>query len=124
MQSPDISLVKDYFLALQTSVCDQISAVDGNMFNTENNSGEYTHPRILEKGRYLEKAAVLLSHNKGARLPAAASERNPQLAGKSFEAAAISMIVHPWNPYVPTFHANLVSLWLIKNTGISEVALI
>ena len=107
MQLPDISLVKDYFLALQTLVCEQLSEVDGRIFSSEMNSEEYTQPRILEKGRYLEKAAVLLSHNKGARLPAAASERNPHLAGKPFEAAAISMIVHPWNPYVPTFHANL-----------------
>ena len=47
-----------------------------------------------------------LSHSSAA-LPPAASERNPHLAGKGFQAAAISMIMHPQNPWVPTFHANL-----------------
>jgi coproporphyrinogen III oxidase len=55
----------------------------------------------------IERGAVQFSHSIGDSLPAAASERNPHLAGKGFQAAAISMIMHPRNPYVPTFHANL-----------------
>jgi coproporphyrinogen III oxidase len=43
----------------------------------------------------------------GASLPPAATERNPALAGKRFQAVAVSVIVHPRNPYVPTTHMNL-----------------
>ncbi|MEO1086108.1 MAG: oxygen-dependent coproporphyrinogen oxidase, partial [Acidobacteriota bacterium] len=39
-------------------------------------------------------------------LPEAATKRRPELAGGRFEAASISLIVHPKNPYAPTSHAN------------------
>ena len=55
----------------------------------------------------LERGAAQFTHSIGAALPPAASERNPHLAGQGFQAAAISMIMHPQNPFVPTFHANL-----------------
>jgi coproporphyrinogen III oxidase len=64
-------------------------------------------PRVLEDGGHLEKAAVQFTHSVGQSLPPAATERNPHLAGKGFQAAAISLIVHPRNPFVPTTHMNL-----------------
>jgi coproporphyrinogen III oxidase len=54
----------------------------------------------------IEKAAVNFSRPVGAQLPPAATERRPELAGAPFEAASISLIVHPRNPYAPTTHAN------------------
>jgi len=39
-------------------------------------------------------------------MPAAATERRPELVGRSYEAISVSLIVHPRNPYVPTCHAN------------------
>ena len=110
MLNPDITLVREYFLGLQSSVCNQLEREDSTPFISQDinaDTGGYSRPSVLENGQYLEKAAVHFSHSIGAELPKAASERNPELAGKSFEALAISMIVHPQNPYVPTFHANL-----------------
>jgi len=110
MLNPDITLVREYFLGLQSSVCNQLEREDSTPFISQDinaDNGGYSRPSVLETGQYLEKAAVHFSHSIGAELPKAASERNPELAGKSFEALAISMIVHPQNPYVPTFHANL-----------------
>ena len=69
--------------------------------------GGLARPRVLQDGANIEKAAVLFTHAIGDSLPPAATERNPQLAGQSFQAAAISLIVHPRNPYVPTAHMNL-----------------
>jgi coproporphyrinogen III oxidase len=39
-------------------------------------------------------------------MPAAATERRPELTGRRYEAISVSLIVHPRNPYVPTCHAN------------------
>ena len=66
-----------------------------------------SRPRILDNGSCIERGAVQFTHSVGESLPPAASERNPSLTGKGFEATAISMIIHPLNPYAPTFHANL-----------------
>lgn len=111
MAEPDINQVKSYFLDLQTHICHQLAEIDGSQtFSQEDinpESGGHSRPRVLDGGTHIERAAVQYSHSVGAELPAAASERNPELAGKGFEAAAISMIVHPANPYVPTMHANL-----------------
>jgi len=55
----------------------------------------------------IEKTAVHFSHTIGKALPAAATERRPELAGRAYEAVSVSLIVHPRNPYVPTSHANV-----------------
>jgi coproporphyrinogen III oxidase len=119
MHEPDISLVNQYFLELQNQICSDVGSRENKAtFSTENKAtfstedihteqGGHSRPRVLDNGQHLEKAAVLYSHSVGSALPAAATERNPQLAGKGFQASAISMIVHPRNPYIPTFHANL-----------------
>jgi coproporphyrinogen III oxidase len=109
--SPDINLVTGYFSALQTSICDAMSKIDGqadfSLENIETPLGGHSRPRVLDKGQHIERGAVQYTHSIGAALPPAATDRNPHLAGKSFQAAAISMIMHPVNPFVPTFHANL-----------------
>jgi coproporphyrinogen III oxidase len=108
---PEMQAVKDYFLSLQTQICETLSNIDGGAsFSLENittDTGGHSRPRVIDAGTHIERGAVQYSHSIGSSLPAAASERNPHLAGKGFEAAAISMIMHPRNPYVPTFHANL-----------------
>ena len=108
---PDIDAVARYFAGLQTEICDRVAAVDGQSdFSSEDlrpESGGRSCPRVLSDGLHVEKAAVQFTHSVGAQLPPAATERNPQLAGKGFQAAAISMIFHPRNPHVPTMHANL-----------------
>ena len=110
MSEPNIIEVKQFFIGLQAQICGELESIDGKTFSCEDlntTNGGISKPRVLEDGGYLEKAAVNFTHSKGTSLPKAASARNPELQGKSFEAVAISIIVHPKNPYVPTFHANL-----------------
>jgi coproporphyrinogen III oxidase len=106
-----IEPVRDYFLQLQTYICDRLETIDGGAtFSIEDirqPNGAHSRPRVIDNGRYIERGAVQFSYSMGDSLPPAASERNPDLAGKGFQATAISMIMHPRNPYVPTFHANL-----------------
>jgi coproporphyrinogen III oxidase len=62
---------------------------------------------ILEEGSLFERAGVGFSRVTGAKLPASASASRPGLAGRSFEAIGVSLVLHPRNPYVPTVHMNV-----------------
>jgi coproporphyrinogen III oxidase len=63
--------------------------------------------RVLRQGAVFEQAGVNFSHVTGGRLPPSATAARPELAGRSFEALGVSLVIHPENPYVPTSHANL-----------------
>ncbi|MCZ6889843.1 MAG: oxygen-dependent coproporphyrinogen oxidase [Gammaproteobacteria bacterium] len=110
--SPDVAPVRKYFLDLQATIVAAFEALDGGPTkfsgqSIETPGGGLSQPRVLQDGGHIEKAAVQFTHSIGASLPPAATERNPDLAGHSFQATAISLIVHPRNPYVPTTHMNL-----------------
>ncbi len=111
MSDISITPVRSYFLDLQTRICDTLAEADGGAgFSQEDiypDNGGHSRPRVLDAGQYFERGAVQFSYSVGSQLPPAASERNPHLAGKGFEATAVSMILHPRNPYIPTMHANL-----------------
>tara|TARA_Y100001970_G_scaffold202095_1_gene246028 strand:+ start:478 stop:1398 length:921 start_codon:yes stop_codon:yes gene_type:complete len=106
-----ISEVKCYFESLQKEICEALETRDGKtLFSSErieSDAGGYSIPRVLNDGDHIERGAVQYTYAKGMKLPAAATERNPGLAERPYEAVSISMIIHPRNPYVPTFHANL-----------------
>ena len=108
---PTMPPVRDYFMDLQARICAALEAEDGEAkFLVEeipSETGGLSRPRVLADGPVIEKAAVQFTHSIGPTLPPAATERNPHLAGRGFQAAAISLIVHPRNPYAPTTHANL-----------------
>ncbi len=103
--------VRQYFLDLQASICDALEKSDGaasfRRDPLEMPNGGFSQPSVLAEGKHIEKAAVQFSHSIGDSLPPAATERNPHLAGHRFQAAAISLIVHPRNPHAPTTHMNL-----------------
>ena len=110
-QDPSVAPVRAYFLSLQTTICDALSDLDGeasfSLESIESPQGGLAQPRVLADGALIEKAAVPFTHALGDTLPPAATERNPHLAGRAFQATAISLIVHPWSPHVPTTHMNL-----------------
>ena len=110
-QPPAVGPVRDYFLSLQTTICAALAQLDGqadfSLESIESPQGGLAQPRVLANGALIEKAAVQFTHALGDTLPPAATERNPHLAGRPFQATAISLIVHPWSPHVPTTHMNL-----------------
>jgi coproporphyrinogen III oxidase len=115
-----VEQVRTYLLQLQDSICSALAEEDGTAsFITD----EWQRPeggggrsRVLSDGAVLEKAGVNFSHVKGAHLPASASASRPELAGRSFEALGVSLVIHPHNPYVPTSHAN-VRLFVASKPG-------
>jgi coproporphyrinogen III oxidase len=108
--APDRGAVLEYLAALQTRICSQLEALDGEaVFRKEElprPGGGVSRPCVLEDGPLFEKAAVHFTHTHGREMPAAATQRRPELAGRTYEAISVSLIVHPRNPYVPTCHAN------------------
>ena len=104
------SLVKDYFAGLQASVVAALEAFDGQPFLRD----EWTRPaggggisRVIEEGTVFERGGVNFSHVTGENLPPSASASRPELAGRSFEAMGVSLVLHPRNPYCPTAHMNV-----------------
>lgn len=108
--SANVGPVKAYLEDLQDRICQSLEAWDGgSSFRREEiprPGGGASRPRVLEDGVRIEKAAVNYTHTLGTRMPPAATDRRPELAGGRYEAVSVSLIVHPRNPYAPTSHAN------------------
>ncbi len=109
-ERPDAASVREFLDGLQRRICTSLARLDGGSgFRGDDlprEGGGVSRPRVLEGGPVFEKAAVHFTHSEGQRLPAAATERRSELAGRGYEALSVSLIVHPQSPYVPTCHAN------------------
>ncbi len=107
-----IDQIKDYLLALQEDICTQLEQVDGQAkfikdeWSKPNGSGNGL-TRVLSEGKVFEQAGVNFSIVHGDNMPASATALRPELAGRSFSALGVSLVIHPNNPYVPTSHANV-----------------
>ena len=108
--APDLAAVRSFLDDLQNRICSELEELDGEArFRREEiprAGGGVSRPRVLEGGAVIEKAAVNFTQTHGAEMPPAATVRRPELAGRTYEAISVSLIVHPRNPYVPTCHAN------------------
>lgn len=107
----DIPAVERYLTTLQERLCGELERLDGAISFRED---AWEHPgggggrsRVLEGGALFERAGVNFSHVHGLALPPSATAQRPELAGRSFRAMGVSVVVHPLNPYVPTAHANV-----------------
>lgn len=111
MNLPDIAQIKTYLLDLQDKICVALAAADGSATFAEENwtreEGGGGRSRVLINGAVFEQAGVNFSHVSGATLPASATAHRPELAGRSFQALGVSLVIHPLSPYLPTSHANV-----------------
>lgn len=107
----DIAAVKDYLMGLQDRICAALEAADGQAHFQEEcwerPGGGGGRSRIIENGGLLEKGGVGFSHVHGESMPPSATAQRPELAGRSFQAMGVSLVMHPHNPHVPTSHANV-----------------
>ncbi|WP_162143304.1 oxygen-dependent coproporphyrinogen oxidase [Chitinilyticum aquatile] len=102
--------VKDYLLTLQQNIVATLEQLDGGCFHTdswERPGGGGGVTRVIEGGQLFERGGVNFSHVTGDKLPPSASAHRPELAGRSFEAMGVSLVLHPRNPYIPTVHMNV-----------------
>jgi coproporphyrinogen III oxidase len=107
----DLAAVRSYLLELQERICAAVEAEDGGARFQEDNwrrpQGGGGRSRVLREGLVFEQAGINFSHVYGEALPPSASARRPELAGRSFQALGVSLVIHPHNPHVPTSHANV-----------------
>ena len=106
----NVTAARDYFLDLQARVVAKLEAVAGRPFRRD----EWTRPeggggvaRVIEDSAVLERGGINFSHVKGDKLPPSATASRPGIAGRSWEAMGVSLVLHPRNPYAPTVHMNV-----------------
>ncbi|HJV27093.1 MAG TPA: oxygen-dependent coproporphyrinogen oxidase [Aromatoleum sp.] len=110
MSVVDSATVKEYLVGLQQRIVGALEEFDGQPFRVDSwdrpgGGGGIT--RVIEEGRFFERGGVNFSHVMGAGMPASATAHRPELAGRSFEAMGVSLVLHPRNPYCPTVHMNV-----------------
>ena len=124
MASIDVGAIKNYLLSIQAKICSSLEAIDGTgKFITDSwdrNEGGSGITRVLANGAVIEKGGVNFSHVFGKALPPAATVKRPELAGGSFQALGVSLVIHPDNPYAPTSHAN-IRFFIAEKPGIEPV---
>ncbi|GAB1255527.1 oxygen-dependent coproporphyrinogen oxidase [Aurantivibrio plasticivorans] len=111
MSDVDKHAVKAYLLGLQDNICSALECADGSSQFTEDAwerpGGGGGRSRVMDNGAVIEKGGVNFSHVYGDQLPPSATASRPELAGRSFEAMGVSLVIHPHNPFIPTSHANV-----------------
>lgn len=111
MSQPETDHVEQYLRDLQNRIRDELQAREpeqpfaSDAWTRDGGGGGET--RVLEGGEQLERAGVNFSHIRGDSLPPAATRKRPELAGRSFRAMGVSVVVHPRNPHAPTSHLNV-----------------
>jgi coproporphyrinogen III oxidase len=109
--SRQIDLVEAFMRELQARICTAIEQLDGQATFQQDHwqraTGGGGCTRVLCAGAVFEQAGVNFSHVHGHGLPPSATANRPELAGSSFIATGVSLVLHPRNPYVPTTHANV-----------------
>ena len=109
--APDVAVVESWLRDLQDGLCAALEGADGGAAFREDAwrrpEGGGGRTRVLAEGGLFEKAGVGWSHVHGPGLPPSATAARSELAGRSFRALGVSLVLHPTSPWVPTAHANL-----------------
>lgn len=115
-----LAVVQQFLQQLQDDICQALQRADGKAQFVEDAwqrpEGGGGKSRVLTGGAVFEQAGVNYSHVFGANMPASATAHRPELAGRSFNACGVSLVIHPNNPYLPTTHAN-VRFFIAEKAG-------
>lgn len=120
----DTQAVKTFLLQLQESICSRLAEIDPSAQQVtdkwDRETGGAGISRVISGGEVFEKGGVNFSHVFGKAMPASATAERPELAGRSFQAMGVSLVIHPHNPMVPTSHANF-RLFVAEKEGEESV---
>lgn len=104
---PLLDSAAEYFRELQDRICEGLTELDGRPFREdcwEYHGAGGGRTRVLIEGAVFEKAGVNFSSVAG-EFPEDFAKTIPG-EGRRFAATGVSLVLHPWNPMVPTVHAN------------------
>ena len=111
MSQVNIETVIEFLKSLQDNICSALEAADGSEKFVEDNwtraEGGGGRTRVLTNGTVIEQGGVNFSEVSGDKLPPSASAHRPELAGRTWKACGVSLVIHPNNPFIPTSHANV-----------------
>jgi coproporphyrinogen III oxidase len=123
--SENISRINAFLLDFQQRFCNAMATIDGKQkflqdaWQRDSTSALQGNgiSCVLENGNVFEKAGANFSCVSGKALPPSATAHRPELAGGTFSALGVSIVMHPRNPYAPTSHANVRYFETITSEG-------
>lgn len=99
------------FRQVQDKICDFLSEADGVRYTEDrwdyHKGGGGGVTRVWEHARLLEKGGVNFSGIQGESLPPSAATQFQIDPDTPFLATGVSLVIHPWNPRIPTIHMNI-----------------
>ena len=111
MSQVNIESVIEYLKLLQDEICHALEKEDGKAKFVEDNwtraEGGGGRTRVVTNGNVIEQGGVNFSLVSGDKLPPSATAHRPELAGRTWRACGVSLVIHPKNPYIPTSHTNV-----------------
>ncbi len=111
MSTVSINTVTEFLKNLQDEICSALEQEDGQGQFVEDNwkraEGGGGRTRVITDGAVIEQGGVNFSLVSGEQLPPSATAHRPELAGRTWKACGVSLVIHPKNPYIPTSHANV-----------------
>lgn len=109
--STDAEKARSAFTGLQDRITEHLLLNDPTCQKVEDqwdrDEGGGGITRAFAQGDALEKGGINFSDVVGSELPPSATQSRPDLSGLPFRAMGVSVVFHPYNPYVPTSHANI-----------------
>lgn len=119
-KAPEISVVIEFLKKLQDQICQALEQADGGGVFIEDNwkreAGGGGRTRVMTNGTIIEQGGVNFSVVSGDKLPPSATAHRPELAGRTWQACGVSLVIHPKNPHIPTSHAN-VRFFIAEKAG-------
>ncbi len=104
--------IRDWFISLQRDICSQLEDTDGkgtfisDTWERPGGGGGIT--RVMTGGNIIEKGGVNFSAVWGATPePVRRTMQLPPGDHPDFFATGVSIVIHPYNPYVPIIHMNV-----------------
>jgi len=103
--------IEKAFRGIQDRIASFLVEADGSAFQEDRwaydkgAGGGVT--RVWEGGPLIEKGGVNFSAIRGESLPASAATQFNIGPDTPFFATGVSLVIHPWNPHVPTIHLNV-----------------
>jgi coproporphyrinogen III oxidase len=124
MSQVNIETVIEFLKSLQDNICSALETADGSGKFVEDNwkraEGGGGRTRVMTNATVVEQGGVNFSVVSGNKLPPSATAHRPELAGRTWQACGVSLVIHPKNPHIPTSHAN-VRFFIAEKEGETPV---